>query len=504
MGGGGDGRKWLKSLFDSVGKWKHPTLLESIACTNVQANTLWLMFLSAREMFFYYGQVKPPPIFTQIDQEAWTAKVNALSLNASVSLVSGLFTMAVTLAVLQFGLIGWWWRACKPKSWLTRFDFIQPVLFALGVQLVLIAISAPEEYIRDTLSLFTIDWIPLYLLWLVWSAEGSAGGPKNRYTWYPVLLCSSATVITLGAMFLEDTLIALGFQKASLIHLSTIGNEAVRAGSLQLASRVGFPIGHAYVSTRGHGINAQTSVANVFINADTLKLVSARSAIACLAHEMGHYLGHHVLLRGVLVTLGFYVIIGLFVLFAYLVDNLVHKTIHKEGEQLYKTDPAKDPEVPEPEPIVAWTQSEQSDPDQGAAKPLSEPENQQQQPPQAVDAPSLPAIGNDRDDRKTTRAPIMVVAVFFALCAAPLLTAFKGAFMAFNQHQEWLADGFALEATRDPAAMGGLLLKCEGDGMPVPCDPLSDILSNTHPCNYRRLARILCDWNKYDNSNPSR
>ncbi len=289
---------------------------------------LWLSWLNLRHLR-RAGHVVPRELAGEVDG-ARLARMSAYTAERGrLGLLRSLVSTAVTGAFLFAGGLGWYdgWVASVARGYLAC-----GLLFVAGL-LVLSAVSAiPFQlysdfrlearygFNRQTPALWWADWLKSHALSLLLTLSLSAASltlvhaaPHSWWLWVSGLVMSVSLLVTVLSPYLIEPL---------FYRMEPLNVAALRDGIRSLTERAGVHVGRVLkvdASRRSSHSNAYFTglgrQKRVVLFDTLLAQMSEPQILAVLAHELGHWKKHHVLVRMVVMQ-------ALLVLGAYLAFRL--------------------------------------------------------------------------------------------------------------------------------------------------------------------------------------
>jgi STE24 endopeptidase len=273
------------------------------------------------------GHVVPPVLAADVDRALLSRMSAYTAARGRLGLVrSALSTLAVAAFLFAGGLGGYdAWVAHFGASFITR-----GVLFSAGLVLAATLFSVPFQlysdfrlearygFNRQTPSLWWSDWLKGTLLSLALLLGLSAGAlwliqaaPQSWWIWVSALVSAVSLLLTVLSPYLIEPL---------FYRMEPLDEAGLRDGIRSMTERAGVHVGRVLkvdASRRSSHSNAYFTglgrQKRVVLFDTLLAQMSEPQILAVLAHELGHWKKHHVLVR--MVALQVLLVIGIYVVF---------------------------------------------------------------------------------------------------------------------------------------------------------------------------------------------
>lgn len=311
-------------------------ILALLVYVSVTSARFWLSWLNLRYLQ-RHGHAVPELLASEIDAARLT-RINAYTTaRARLGLLQSALSSAVIAAFLfGGGLAGY--DALVARG--ARSFVWSGVVFFAGLQLIAALLSIPLQlysdfglearhgFNRQTKALWWSDWFKSTGLSLLISMAVAAGAlslvqaaPRTWWLWVSALICAVSLLLTVLAPYLIEPL---------FYRMEPLDSPALRDGIRRMTERAGVHVGRVLkmdASRRSAHSNAYFtglgSQKRVVLYDTLLTQMSEPQILAVLAHELGHWKKHHVLLRMVVMQL-------VTVLTLYLASRLVPSAVLPE------------------------------------------------------------------------------------------------------------------------------------------------------------------------------
>jgi STE24 endopeptidase len=276
----------------------------------VAAARLLLAWLNLRHLQSA-GHIVPPPLAGDIDADKLRKISDYTAERARFGLVRSLLSSGVTGGFVFGGGLGLY------DAWISGLSssfVVNGVAFMLGLLLVGAIVEIPFQlygdfrieqrhgFNRQTPALWWSDWLKSTALSLVLSAALAAGAlwlvqaaPNTWWLWVTALVSSVSLLMTFVSPYLIEPL----FNKFEPLEV-----EGLTQGIRAMTEKAGVHVGRVLkldASRRSSHSNAYFTglgrVKRVVLFDTLLTQMSHAQILAVLAHELGHWKKHHVLLR---------------------------------------------------------------------------------------------------------------------------------------------------------------------------------------------------------------
>lgn len=243
------------------------------------------------------------------------------------------------LFIMIFGL-SYWLRNRSHE--MTRFTIIHMAIYWLALSIISWIVSLPislsahfvsvhygisvqplSSWFKDSLTSFWVNWVLTFVTMTV-IYFFIRRSPKRW--WLPVWLLSIP--FTLFLMFIQPVVIDPLFN-----HFHTLPASPLKTEILQLASKADIPTHNVYEVTMSDKTNAMNAYVNgigsnlrIVLWDTTVNRLSKPEVLFIMAHEMGHYVMHHLQLS--MIGSMVFILVGLF-----LTSKLLLRIVNRWGDR---------------------------------------------------------------------------------------------------------------------------------------------------------------------------
>jgi STE24 endopeptidase len=303
---------------------------------------LWLSWLNLRHLQ-REGHRVPPGLEREVDAERLCKISDYTTERARFGLLHGVLSSLVTALFLFGGGLGWYDQVVT--GMLGGF-VAQGVLFVLGLMLAgavleipfqlygTFRIEAKHGFNRQTVGLWWSDWLKSTLLSLVLMGALAAGAfslvkaaPNTWWLWVSALVVGVSLLLTFISPYVIEPL----FHKLSPLEVEGLSDE-IRS----MTERAGVHVRRVLkidASRRSSHSNAYFTglgrVKRVVLFDTLLSQMSHPQILAVLAHELGHWKKHHVLLR--MLVMYALLLVGAYLAFLLLPGGLLPELVGLES-----------------------------------------------------------------------------------------------------------------------------------------------------------------------------